>query len=91
MLSPDPQKRPTAQELLDMPVFTKQSKQQFVVLLSEKDRRISELEQRVGFLVIVHSRSKNSKRSYNCTVHSVFFISSLFVAMESYQLMLLQS
>ena len=73
MLSSDPRKRPTAQELIDMPVFTKQSKQQFAVLLSEKDRRIRELERHVGFLPILHSRYENSKRSCRCVVHSALF------------------
>lgn len=42
MLSEDPSKRPTAKELLELPVFTARSKQELLSTIDDQERRVIE-------------------------------------------------
>lgn len=48
MLSLDPAERPSAQELLQMPLFTKKSNRDLMMEIEDRDRQIKEMQRKVG-------------------------------------------
>ena len=40
MLNEDPQKRPTAHELLNLPIFSNQSKRELLNIIDEKEKKV---------------------------------------------------
>ena len=47
MLSLDPTKRPSAQELLQMPLFAKKSKRDLMLEIEDRDKQIKEMQKKV--------------------------------------------
>lgn len=48
MLSLDPEKRPTAKDLLQMPLFAKKSKRDLLSSIEDREKQIHDMETRVG-------------------------------------------
>ncbi|CBK24450.2 uncharacterized protein [Blastocystis hominis] len=47
MLSLDPVERPSAQELLQMPLFTKKSKRDLMMEIEDRDKQIKEMQRKM--------------------------------------------
>ena len=48
MLSLNPAERPSAQELLQMPLFAKKSNRDLMMEIEDRDRQIKEMQRKVG-------------------------------------------
>ena len=62
MLSLDPSQRPSAQELLQMPLFAKKSKRDLMQEINDRDKQIKEMQRKVGLCSLAHGQMKEMEK-----------------------------